>query len=109
MKATTFPQCALKFLIPIFGSGCIILPILIGLAHPKSMQASDFLMTFYPAGKLLIENRASDLYPSLNSASFVDSTFNAYTHRVLNSLPPDFAAAYMYSPLTAITCLPGCS
>jgi hypothetical protein len=106
MTANKFPQRALNFLIPVFGTACIIVPILIGLAHPQDMQTSDFLMTFYPAGKLLLDNRAVDLYPALSSSSFVESPFNIYTHQMLNALPPDFAASYMYSPLTAAIFVP---
>jgi Glycosyltransferase family 87 len=106
MTTNTFPQRSLNFLIPVLGSVFLILPILIGLAHPKAMQGTDFLMTFFLAGKLLLENRAADLYPALSSSSFVDSPFNTYAHQIFGSLPSDFAAAYMYSPLTALSFIP---
>lgn len=65
------------------------------------MQGSDFVMTFYPVGKLLMAGRAAEIYPPPGVANFVEAPFNKYVHQLLTFLNPQYVAIYMYSPLMA--------
>lgn len=68
---------------------------------PTVVQVSDFLMTFYVAGRMVVEGKASQLYPDPAATSLVSTFFNSYTHQVLDQLPQGKVAVYMYPPLTA--------
>ena len=58
-------------------------------------------MTFYPAGRMVAEGKASQLYPDPSATSLISTFFNTYTHQVLDQLPQGKIAVYMYPPLTA--------
>lgn len=70
------------------------------------MQGSDFVMTFYPVGKLLLAGRAAEIYPPPTAISFVEAPFNKYVHELLTFLNPRYVAIYMYSPLMALLFVP---
>ena len=67
----------------------------------ERFQESDFIMTFYIAGRLVLAGRSSELYPASDATSFVNSPFDKATHEILPSLPKDSIGAYMYTPLVA--------
>jgi len=82
------------------------IPLLASYSQPKLMLTSDYLTDFYPAGKLLVENRSSELYPNLSSAAFRESAFNHFVHQLLPDLPRKEIAVFMFSPLTALIFCP---
>ena len=81
-------------------------PIVAAVSQPKLMQGSDFLMTFYLAGKLVTLGRSGDLYPPLTATSFLETPFNQFAHQTLPALSQAATAIYMYSPLTAVIMAP---
>lgn len=70
-------------------------------SQSEQFQESDFIMTFYVAGRLVTEGRAAELYPDPSAKSFANSPFDKAAHEFLAKLPKNSAAAYMYIPLVA--------
>jgi glycosyl transferase family 87 len=68
----------------------------------ERFQESDFIMTFYVAGQLVLAGRSDELYPSPQADSFVDSPFDKAAHQFLPNLPKRSTGAYMYTPLVAV-------
>jgi len=64
-------------------------------------QESDFIMTFYVAGRLVLAGRSNELYPAPDANSFIDSPFDKAAHELLPHLPKTSTGAYMYTPLVA--------
>jgi hypothetical protein len=67
----------------------------------ERFQESDFIMTFYVAGQLVLAGRSNELYPAPDAGSFVNSSFDKATHELLPHLPETSTGAYMYTPLVA--------
>ena len=67
----------------------------------ERFQESDFIMTFYIAGRLVLAGRASELYPAPGADSFIHSPFDKAAHEFLPHLPRASTGAYMYTPLVA--------
>ena len=67
----------------------------------ERFQESDFIMTFYVAGQLVMAGRSNELYPAPDAQSFVASPFDKAAHEFLPHLPKDSIGAYMYIPLVA--------
>lgn len=70
-------------------------------SQSEQFQESDFIMTFYVAGRLVGEGRAAELYPAVGAKTFVNSPFDKAAHEFLPKLPKQSAGAYMYIPLVA--------
>lgn len=70
-------------------------------SQSDQFQESDFIMTFYVAGRLVSDGRASELYPDPSAKTFVGSPFDRAAHEFLPKLPQNSAGAYMYTPLVA--------
>jgi hypothetical protein len=71
------------------------------VSQSEQFQESDFIMTFYVAGRLISEGRASELYPDPSAKTFVNSPFDKAAHEFLPKLPQNSVGAYMYIPLVA--------
>jgi hypothetical protein len=71
------------------------------VSQSEQFQESDFIMTFYVAGRLISEGRARELYPDPSAKTFVNSPFDKAAHEFLPRLPQTSAGAYMYIPLVA--------
>jgi hypothetical protein len=84
----------------------IILPPLFAIRQPEIMQASDFVMTFYPAGAMIASGQAAGIYPPPGATSFIDTPFNLFAHKLLAYLPNNNVAIYMYPPLVAAVFVP---
>ena len=84
----------------------LAVPLLASFSQPALMTSSDYLMDFYPAGKLLLEHRPAEIYNSTANTLFTATSFNRFAHELLPSLPADKIAVYMYSPLTALVFCP---
>jgi len=67
----------------------------------ERFQESDFIMTFYVAGRLVLAGRSDELYPAPQADSFVNSAFDRAAHEFLPHLPKESIGAYMYTPLVA--------
>jgi hypothetical protein len=67
----------------------------------ERFQESDFIMTFYVAGQLVLAGRSDELYPAPQADSFVNSPFDKAAHELLPHLPKESIGAYMYTPLVA--------
>ena len=67
----------------------------------ERFQESDFIMTFYVAGRLVSAGRSDELYPAPQARSFVDSPFDRAAHEFLPHLSKSSTGAYMYTPLVA--------
>jgi hypothetical protein len=67
----------------------------------ERFQESDFIMTFYIAGQLVLTGRSNELYPAPDAKSFIDSPFDKAAHEFLPHLPKESIGAYMYTPLVA--------
>lgn len=67
----------------------------------QKFEESDFIMTFYVAGRLVATGRASDLYPPPDVRSFTGTAFDKAAHELLPHLPSASTGAYMYIPLIA--------
>lgn len=95
-----------SLLLKILAVFLLFLPLLIASSQAVIMQGSDFVMTFYPVGKMVVEGLAQNIYPPPSAASFVDAPFNLYVHQLLTFLPKQYVAIYMYSPLMALFFVP---
>jgi len=78
------------------------LPSVIVLVQPVLMQAGDFLITFYPAGKLAAIGRIADIYTPAAMNTFIGAPFDKFTHETFPAIAKNYVAIYMYSPLTAL-------
>ncbi len=79
-----------------------LLPSYIVLVQPVLMQAGDFLITFYPAGKLAQIGRIADIYTPANMTTFINAPFDKFTHELFPAIAKSYVAIYMYSPLIAL-------
>jgi len=71
------------------------------VSQSEQFQESDFIMTFYVAGRLVSDGRARELYPDPSAKTFVNSPFDKAAHEFLPKLPQNSVGAYMYIPLVA--------
>ncbi|MCA0314094.1 MAG: DUF2029 domain-containing protein [Candidatus Melainabacteria bacterium] len=90
----------------IFAIFLFVVPLTAALSQPKLMQASDFLMTFYLAGKLTAQGKFAQLYPPVSAQDLFNTPFNQFAHQTLDALGQGFTAIYMYSPLNALLMVP---
>ena len=56
-------------------------------SQSEQFHESDFIMTFYVAGRLVGDGRASELYPEPSAKTFVNSRFDKAAHEYLPKLP----------------------
>ena len=78
------------------------LPSIIVYVQPVLMQASDYLMTFYPAGKLASLGRIAEIYTPAGMTTFIGAPFDKFVHESFPAIPRQNVAIYMYSPLIAL-------
>jgi hypothetical protein len=84
----------------------LVLPLIASVAYVELMQRSDFLLTFYIAGRMVIEGRALELYPAPGATTLLTTSFNSFAHHLFPKLPELTTAIYMYPPLTAVLFAP---
>jgi hypothetical protein len=70
-------------------------------ADPGLMHSSDYVSSFYVAGRLAATGEFDRLYPAPDATSFRDSPFNDLAHRLLPRLPPRTTTSFMYPPIVA--------
>lgn len=78
------------------------LPSIIVYVQPRLMEGGDYLMTFYPAGKLCLMGRIADIYTPEGMSTFIGAPFDKFIHALFPSIPAECVAIYMYSPLIAL-------
>jgi len=100
-SSTVTPYRVLLFIATVWGLTQILFLVDANFSRAKQFQESDYIMTFYVAGHLVAAGQAADLYPTDNASSFIGSPFDRAAHRLLDSLPAETTAIYMYSPLLA--------
>lgn len=71
------------------------------LYFPGLIQRSDFLSSFYVAGRMAATGLVQNLYPDSTQTTLMMTQFNSYAHQILPSYPSKLNAAYMYPPLMA--------
>lgn len=70
-------------------------------ANPRQMDSSDYVSSFWVAGRLAAAGEFDQLYPGPDAVSFRDSRFNAVAHELLPGFPAYSTANFMYPPIVA--------
>jgi Glycosyltransferase family 87 len=70
-------------------------------ADPGVTDASDYVSSFYVAGRLAATGQFDRLYPGPDAASFRDSPFNESAHQLLPRLRKETTTNFMYPPVVA--------
>ena len=71
------------------------------LAEPHRMDSSDYVISFYVAGRLAVAGEFDRLYPGSDAVSFRKSPFNEAAHELLPQLDQRTTTAFMYPPIAA--------
>lgn len=70
-------------------------------ANPRRMDSSDYVISFYAAGRLAVAGDFDRLYPGPDDVSFRESAFNDFAHQLLPELDERSTTAFMYPPIVA--------
>ncbi len=100
-SATVTPYRVLLFIATVWALTQIIFLFDANFSRAKQFQESDYIMTFYVAGHLVAAGKQADLYPGSEATSFIGAPFDQAAHALLDSLPVNTTAIYMYSPVVA--------
>jgi len=95
------PYRVLLFVATVWALTQIIFLVDANFSRAKQFQESDYIMTFYVAGHLVAAGRADELYPAAHETTFIGASFDKAAHALLDSLPAQTTAIYMYSPMVA--------
>jgi hypothetical protein len=68
-------------------------------ADPHRMDSSDYVISFYVAGRLAAAGEFDRLYPGPDAVSFRKSPFNESAHKLLPQLDQQKTTAFMYPPI----------
>ena len=71
------------------------------LAEPGVTDSSDYVSSFYVAGRLAAAGEFDRLYPGPDAVSFRDSPFNDAAHQLLPRLRKETTTNFMYPPVVA--------
>ncbi len=97
---------SLKLLAKLWSIFIVFILIYTDLVMQRLIVISDYVMTFFVAGKLALFNKFAALYPPSNAVSFTNTPFDKAAHALLPVLPTTSTAAYMYLPLNALLFVP---
>ena len=75
--------------------------VFVDFADPGVTEASDYVSSFYVAGRLAASGEFDRLYPGPDAVSFRDTAFNDAAHRLLPRLPKRTTTNFMYPPIVA--------
>ena len=75
--------------------------LFVNFANPRQIDSSDYVSSFYVAGRLAADGQFDRLYPGPDVKSFHDSPFNDSAHQLLPQLPERLATNFMYPPFAA--------
>jgi Glycosyltransferase family 87 len=70
-------------------------------ADPGATDSSDYVSSFYVAGRLAAAGEFDRLYPGPDAVSFRDSPFNDSAHQLLPRLHKGTTTNFMYPPIVA--------
>jgi hypothetical protein len=70
-------------------------------ANPHLMDSSDYVSSFYVAGRLAVAGEFDRLYPGPDTVSFQTSRFNESAHQLLPELNKRTTTNFMYPPIVA--------
>lgn len=70
-------------------------------ADPGVTESSDYVSSFYVAGRLAAAGKFDRLYPGPDAASFRNSPFNDSAHQFLPRLRKETTTNFMYPPIVA--------
>jgi glycosyl transferase family 87 len=70
-------------------------------ADPGVTDSSDYVSSFYVAGRLAAAGEFDRLYPGPDAVSFRDSPFNDSAHQLLPRLRKETTTNFMYPPVVA--------
>ncbi len=70
-------------------------------ANPHLMDSSDYVSSFYVAGRLAVAGQFDRLYPGPDAVSFQTSAFNESAHQLLPQLNKRTTTNFMYPPIVA--------
>jgi len=70
-------------------------------ADPGVTDSSDYVSSFYVAGRLAASGEFDRLYPEPDAVSFRDTAFNDSAHQLLPRLPERTTTNFMYPPIVA--------
>jgi hypothetical protein len=72
----------------------------------KAKTSSDFMVSFYVAGLLVLQGKGSQIYPGADCAGWKDAPFNNLVHQIVPGLPLELTANFMYCPAVAVLMSP---
>ena len=75
--------------------------LLTDFADPGVTDSSDYVSSFYVAGRLAASGEFDRLYPEPDAVSFRDTAFNDSAHQLLPRLPERTTTNFMYPPIVA--------
>jgi len=75
--------------------------LFVDFANPDRMDSSDYVMSFYVAGRLAADGKFDRMYPGPGTVSFRKAPFNESAHQLLPKLPERSTTAFMYPPIVA--------
>jgi glycosyl transferase family 87 len=75
--------------------------VFVDFADPGVTDSSDYVSSFYVAGRLAAAGEFDRLYPGRDAVSFRDSPFNDSAHQLLPRLPKGTTTNFMYPPIVA--------
>ena len=80
--------------------------VFVDVANPGVTDSSDYVSSFYVAGRLAAAGEFDRLYPWPDAVSFRDSPFNDAAHQLLPHLPKGITTNFMYPPIVAWVFVP---
>jgi len=75
--------------------------VFVDFADPGVMESSDYVSSFYVAGRLAASGEFDRLYPGPDAVSFRDTPFNDSAHKLLPRLSDRTTTNFMYPPIVA--------
>jgi len=75
--------------------------VYVDFADPGVTESSDYVSSFYVAGRLAASREFDRLYPEPDAVSFRDTAFNDSAHQLLLRLPERTTTNFMYPPIVA--------
>ena len=75
--------------------------VFVDVAAPGVTESSDYVSSFYVAGRLAAAGEFDRLYPGPDAVSFRNSPFNEAAHQLLPQFPKGITTNFMYPPIVA--------
>ena len=75
--------------------------VFVDFANPRLTHASDYVSSFYVAGKLVMAGAFDRLYSPPDAVTFREAPFDDSAHELLPGLPEETTTAFMYPPVAA--------